>query len=376
MLGRGTRLCLNLFGPGKYKEFFYIFDYCQNLEFFSQNPDHSDGSASEPLSTRLFKARLEIIAELDKKVEAGRQVSERAAYQLNEAQLRTELADFLHQHVAAMNLDNFVVGRNANQWRIHQDRGMAKLGSDDFNDLAQNVAGLPTGLVDEDEEAKRFDMLVLRTQLAILQARPDFAGLREKIQAIAGALEEQEAIPAIKSQMPLIQSIASDEWWEDVTVSMLEIARKKLRALVKLIEKSKKIVVYTDFEDELGDETTIDLPQVNTGMDLAKFKEKARQFLRKHESHVSLQRLRRNQPLTPSDLGELERMLLEAGGSPELINEAREQIKAWVSSSGRWWGWTGSPQRRRSVNSSVEQLLRRTRLSSSTWSCSISLKTA
>jgi len=37
MLGRGTRLCPDLFAPGKHKEYFYIFDYCQNLEFFSQN---------------------------------------------------------------------------------------------------------------------------------------------------------------------------------------------------------------------------------------------------------------------------------------------------------------------------------------------------
>jgi type I restriction enzyme R subunit len=326
MLGRGTRLCLNLFGPGKDKEFFYIFDYCQNLEFFSQNPDHSDGTASEPLSIRLFKARLEMIAELDKQLEAGRQVAEQADYKLNEAQLRTELAAFLHQNVAAMNLDNFVVRpKRKSVEKYAKPEAWQKLGSDDFNDLAQNVAGLPTGLVDEDEEAKRFDMLVLRTQLAILQARPDFAGLSEKIQAIAGALEEQESIPAIKAQMPLIQAIAGDEWWEDVTVSMLEIARKRLRALVKLIEKGKKIVVYTDFEDELGEETEIDLPQVSTGMDLAKFREKARQFLRAHESHVSLQRLRRNQPLTASDITELERMLLEAGGSPEIINEAREQ---------------------------------------------------
>ena len=36
MVGRGTRLCPNLFGPGRDKQFFYIFDYCQNLEFFSQ----------------------------------------------------------------------------------------------------------------------------------------------------------------------------------------------------------------------------------------------------------------------------------------------------------------------------------------------------
>ncbi|MGZ8184592.1 MAG: type I restriction-modification enzyme R subunit C-terminal domain-containing protein [Methylobacter sp.] len=138
-------------------------------------------------------------------------------------------------------------------------------------------------------------------------------------------MEEQEAIPAIKAQMPLIQAIAGDEWWEDVTVPMLEIVRKKLRALVKLIEKGKKNVVYTDFEDELGDGTAIELPQVGTGMNLARFREKARQFLKAHESHVSLQRLRRNQPLTPSDLTELEHMLLEAGGSLELINQAKEQ---------------------------------------------------
>jgi len=55
-----------------------------------------------------------------------------------------------------------------------------KLGSDDFNELAQNLACLPTELVDKDEEDKRFDMLVLRAQLAILQARPNFTSLRKK----------------------------------------------------------------------------------------------------------------------------------------------------------------------------------------------------
>ena len=72
------------------------------------------------------------------------------------------------------------------------------------------------------------------------------------------------------------------------------------RALLELA--SEEFEAVADFEDELGDETAIDLPQVGTGMNLAKFKDKARQFLKAHESHVSLQRLRRNQPLTPSDL--------------------------------------------------------------------------
>jgi type I restriction enzyme R subunit len=50
MLGRGTRLCPTCSAPGEHKKFFFVFDYCQNLEFFSQNPATSDGSSSEPLS--------------------------------------------------------------------------------------------------------------------------------------------------------------------------------------------------------------------------------------------------------------------------------------------------------------------------------------
>ncbi|WP_334035479.1 type I restriction-modification enzyme R subunit C-terminal domain-containing protein [Burkholderia cepacia] len=168
-------------------------------------------------------------------------------------------------------------------------------------------------------------ILVLRTQLAILQAAPGFVGLREKIQAIASALEEQFAIPAIKAEAELIQAVASDEWWQDVTVPMLETVRRRLRALVKLIPKGQKRIVYTDFADELGDVQIIDLPQVTAGLNMNKFKDKARQFLKEHETHLALQCLRRNQPLTSSDLEELERMLVEAGSTQELIDEARQK---------------------------------------------------
>ena len=215
MLGRGTRLCLNLFGPGVHKQFFYLFDYCQNLEFFSQNPDHYEGSSSESLSTRLFKGRLEMVAELDKKREAGQQVAERADYHFNEIQLREETADFLHRNVAAMNLDNFVVRTQRKSVEKYANpASWQMLGINDFNELTHNVAGLPTKLGDEEEEGKRFDRLVLRTQLVILQDKTDFKSLRDKIQVIASALEEQEAIPAIKAQMHLIQPIAGDEWRE------------------------------------------------------------------------------------------------------------------------------------------------------------------
>lgn len=44
-----------------------------------------------------------------------------------------------------------------------------------------------------------------------------------------------------------------------------------------------------------------------------KFRDKVRAFLREHEDHLAIQRLRQNHPLTPLDLTELERMLSESG---------------------------------------------------------------
>ena len=329
MIGRGTRLCPNLYGPGKHKQFFNVFDYCQNLEYFSQELPPDSGKASVPLSTLLFRARLEMISELDRRITDAPKVEQTIPTygdQLSDAQLRSEMNGLLHKQVAAMNVDNFVV-RPQRKYveKFAKVEAWHKLDGNGLDELSQNVATLPSSLLDNDEEAKRFDMLVLRTQLAILQARPDFLALRERMRAIASALEEQDAIPAIREHMVLIQSIAGEDWWVDVTIAMLENARKKLRALVKLIEKGKKNIVYTDFEDEFGEETAITLPGVSSGMNLAKFKEKARQFLRAHEGHLALQRLRRNQPLTPSDLIEFERMLEDAGGSPDVIQQAVEQ---------------------------------------------------
>ena len=328
MIGRGTRLCLNLYGPSQHKQFFNVFDYCQNLEYFNQELPPDEAQAPVPLSTRLFRARLQMIGALDHRMVADPKVADvEAAYgdNLTDGKLRGELAGFLQQQVASMNLDNFVVRpRRKSVERFAKLESWHILDVDAHTELSQQVADLPAALLDTDEEAKRFDLLVLRTQLSILQAMADFAALRERMQAIVSALEQQEAIPAIKAQMVLIQAVAGDDWWEDVTIVMLEVARKKLRALVKLIEKDKKNTVYTDFEDELGESTTVNLPGISTGMNLARFKDKARQLLRANESHLSLQRLRRNQQLTASDLTELERMLVEAGGTAEVIGQAAQ----------------------------------------------------
>lgn len=64
----------------------------------------------------------------------------------------------------------------------------------------------------------------------------------------------------VQQQLLLIQEIQTDEWWQDVTLPMLDRVRKRLRLLVKLIDKHERKPIYTDFEDQMGDEAGFELP--------------------------------------------------------------------------------------------------------------------
>jgi type I restriction enzyme R subunit len=322
MLGRGTRLCPNLFGPGKHKDCFYVFDYCQNLEFFRENPEATDGAAGATLSTKLFRSRLELVGALDERRQGRIQESEDS-----EIELRRDVVTVLREEIGAMNLDNFVVRpkrRIIEKYRM--DTAWAELDTDARRELGQEVAGLPSELAAEDEEAKRFDLLILYLQLAVLRSEPAFERLRDQVKLLAGLLEEQSSIPMIRAEMTLILELQGTEWWEGVTPAMLETVRRRLRGLMKLIEKSRRKPVYSDFEDEIGEGATIELPGFSAPHSFERFREKAQAFLREHQDHIAIQKLRTNEPLTPTDLQELERMLSESGvAEPGDLEKAKMQ---------------------------------------------------
>ena len=329
MVGRGTRLCKDLFGPERDKQEFLIFDFCQNLEFFSQNLEGSQGKVAEPLSQRTFKARLELLSVLDEQLAVGGNTAGENAPDLglSEAVIRADTAALLHNVVAGMSLDNFVV-RPQRRWVEAWSQATAwhKVSGEQLSELASHVSGLPSAVRDDDEEAKRFDLLLLRTQLGCLRGDVGFARLREQVRALADGLSDLGSIPDVKKHMLLIEAVAGEEWWEDVTLPMLEQARRHLRGLIKLLENMRRKVVYTDFEDQVGESAEIALPLGGSAGDFERFRLKVRAFLRAHENHITLHKLRRNQPLTATDLAELERLLTDSGtGTAQDVARADEE---------------------------------------------------
>lgn len=334
MLGRGTRLCPDLFAPGEDKKFFYVFDYCRNLEYFSQDIPGTEGTSTASLAKRLFDTRLELIATLDRCTGAeptGMWREAPAGYSgpKSEAELRQAIAGHLQQEVAAMNLDNFVIRPHRRLVeKFAKPEAWQSLATEALAELSRQVAGLPTELDPENEEAKRFDLLALNLQLALLRGEPGFQRLRDRVKEIASLLEEKDAIPMVRAQMPLIQALQAEEWWQHVTVPMLEVMRRRLRGLVQFIDRRQRKIVYSDFEDERGEDTHVDLPGFAAGTDETRFRAKAQAFLREHLDHTAVRKLRTNKPLTTSDLRELERLLVEGGvGREDEVRRAAEDAQ-------------------------------------------------
>jgi type I restriction enzyme R subunit len=148
------------------------------------------------------------------------------------------------------------------------------------------------------------------------------------VQNIASGLLTKTSIPSVAAQQELLDSVAGDDWWVDVPLPGLELVRLRLRALVRFLDAGEKNTVYTDFEDELSESSIVELPGVTPGTNWLRFRAKASAYLKAHEDHLALQRLRRNKPLTAEDLVELERMLLDSGaGEASDIDRAKEDAQ-------------------------------------------------
>ena len=304
MIGRGTRLCEDLFAPDEHKKEFFIFDYCSNFEYFNENPDGAPVSTTEPLGQRLFKARLNILSLLNAKDD---ETDELKAVQ-------QDMRQSLQNEVKSMNNDNFIVKselehvehfKNDDAWNNLDDLAIGT--------LREHISKLPNQLEPETLEAKLFDMLCYNLELAVLEKNNTaIQSYANKVIEIASKLESKENIPVVAEQIALIQEIQTVEYWKGITLPMLEAMRKRIRGLVKLIEKSTSTIVYSMLDDEIGEMQAVDIPVVSSGVNLAQYRKRVESFIKANENHITIAKLKRGLALTPTDLSELERFVFEA----------------------------------------------------------------
>lgn len=302
MIGRGTRLCPDLFGVGIDKEKFLIFDFGNNIEFFKFNPKGYEGGKVETLTEKLFNIKVSIVKELQ-----DLRYSEE-----NYKKLRKDLLYELINSVKSLNEDSYLVRMHLKYVETYKNESAWNtIGAVSQDEIKNHIAPLMISYGD-DELTKRFDIVMYTIALAYLQNNNAIKGIKNVI-STAEKLSKIGTIPEIIAQKYMIEKAMSEEFWESADIFELDKVRIALRELIKYIEKSSQKIYYTKFEDLIvAEETNNSIYNAN---DLKDYKKKVEHYLNNHKNELVIYKLRTNQKITNQDLQSLEKILFKELGN-------------------------------------------------------------
>lgn len=115
------------------------------------------------------------------------------------------------------------------------------------------------------------------------------------------------------------------EFWQDIHLVTLEDVRRRLRNLMFALDKGEKEVVYTNFEDEVQGVADVTAVYSSPTIDLVQYRKKVELYIKDHQDQLTIQKLKRNKPVTQADLGVLDGLLLGASGMSD-VDAYREQV--------------------------------------------------
>jgi len=302
MIGRGTRLSDDIFGPEKNKECFYIFDWCRNFDYFEQNPNGHEAKNTQSLTEHLFSLRSDIAFHLQ------HQKYQEVEYTKN---LHDELKQMLHGQVMPLSDSHISVRMKWEAVSHFKDAAAWTYISElDLVTLKTDIAPLlPKSTLDE--FAKRFDVLTLLIELSVVGGEVNPNKSIERVRLIAQKLEELATLPQVQAKMETIKEVIMPVSWQNLSVEWLEKVRTDLRDLLKFLTgPSKRFVV--DIEDVITNEGEVEgvSPRVS-------YRERVLDFLAENRHLPVLDKIYNMEQLTAKDVRELERILWQELGSKD-----------------------------------------------------------
>lgn len=297
MIGRGTRLCPDVFGPNQPKEEFLIFDVCGNFEFFEVQKKGKEALVSKPVTQQIFESRLHL----------SRLLLEESSDE--DKELSSSLRDILHKAINTLDKSRFQVMMNLKYVDKFKDRTRWNtIDSNDVHIIETNLSDLPiTETINE--MARRFDLMMLKLQMATLMMSGTQKRYEENLIDIAEGLSQKYTIPAVLRAKPLIESIKKQDFYKGISQKKLDSVREELRELVQYLESSTKEIIYTNLID--SDITvTINEPVLKSNYGQS-YRRRVESFIRENKNQLTISKLLTNQPITVQELKLLEDILFD-----------------------------------------------------------------
>ena len=307
MIGRGTRLCDNLFGEGQHKTEFYIFDYMRNFQFFDEHPRGKEAGVTMSPVAEIFARKVRIIKAL-----------QNAEYAADEYQAfrETLVADVLNS-IRALNPERIEVKLELRYVEKFKDeKSFVMLSDADKTDIIEHLATLISSY-ETDENAIHFDNSMYGMMVSVLETNNNFSRIKNHIQKNATLLlSECATIPEVKAKIPRLQEIEKEAIWEKRDILVYEDIRNDLRDIMKYLPSHEIRIHYVDFEDEFVDRVEgrkIDMEN----SDFDDYRKKVNEYVETHKQHPAIKKLLRNEPISEEDYKELERIFTKELGTKE-----------------------------------------------------------
>lgn len=297
MIGRGTRLCRNLFGPGRDKQGFRIFDHWGNFERFEKEVKEPDPPATKALVQQVFEARMDL----------AQVALEKPALDVFESAVQ-----LVHQMLADLP-DRTIAVRE--RWRERQAASdietLRQFSLSTVAMLKEQMAQLMQWVpVAGHAPAYRFDQLMTDMQTARLKGAGRFNDLKDDCLNLVNNL--QMHLNQVRAEAELVAEVKSAAFWEDVTHEDLERARVGLRRIIQYQNKTvgpgdqPKIIDVTD-----GDIKSTQRKPHSTAIEMEAYRRRVEEALQTLlNSNPTLGKIRRGEPVTEADLSALTSLVL------------------------------------------------------------------
>jgi type I restriction enzyme, R subunit len=164
---------------------------------------------------------------------------------------------------------------------------------------------------EDDELAKRFDLLILNYQLALLTAAYSTDRFITQISGTAKALLKKQNIPAVAKQVHVLNELLVEQFWKTINIQRLESVRVALRDLIKYLDKETQPIIETNFEDELDFSGVKQHDLMPAYGRLQSYKDRVESYVRTHSNHLVIQKLKTNKPITETEINALETILFD-----------------------------------------------------------------
>jgi len=305
MLGRGTRadqICKHRdWLPNGKKEYFKVFDFWRNFEYWDMHPDGDYQQSQEAITNRIFMVRL-------KQLDHFRKIGAEEGEQAVKARLLEDVRSLPRDSVSVReSLREVEKALSPRLWE--------SVGLDPVNFLKEKITPLMKFKPDVNLNEATFTLRCERLGLAILKSDVEEV---ERLKPEIGEMIEclPTSLDLVRAKEAFMDRALSEGFWQDISYDSSQMLIRELAGLMKYMSKEPRKTIIIDQEDLIQSREKIVFGPEGEETYVAVYKEKVEEKIRRlAEEHPALRKIKQGEEPGEEELLSLEETL----NSPELF---------------------------------------------------------